>query len=36
MGQQRSTMAPERPTAHRRGWELRARRDRAGLSLASV
>jgi transcriptional regulator with XRE-family HTH domain len=36
MGQQRKTLTPERSPAHRWGWELRSRRDRAGLSLAGL
>jgi transcriptional regulator with XRE-family HTH domain len=36
MGQRRKALTPERSAAHRWGWELRARRDRAGLSLARL
>jgi transcriptional regulator with XRE-family HTH domain len=36
MGQQRKTLTPERSPAHRWGWELRNRRDQAGLSLAGL
>lgn len=36
MGQQRKALTPERSLAHRWGWELRNRRDQAGLSLAGL
>jgi transcriptional regulator with XRE-family HTH domain len=36
MGQQRKTLTPERSPAHKWGWELRTRRDNAGLSLAAL
>jgi transcriptional regulator with XRE-family HTH domain len=36
MGQQRKTLTPERSAQDRWGWELRTRRDRAGLSLAAL
>lgn len=36
MGQQRRALTPERLTQDRWGWELRARRDRAGLSVAAL
>jgi transcriptional regulator with XRE-family HTH domain len=36
MGQQRKTLTPERSAQDRWGWELRARRDRQGLSLAEL
>ncbi len=36
MGQQRKALTPDRSAAHRWGWELRARRDQAGLSLAGL
>ncbi|HVT71276.1 MAG TPA: helix-turn-helix transcriptional regulator [Trebonia sp.] len=36
MGQQRKALTPERSPAHRWGWELRTRRDNAGLSLAAL
>lgn len=36
MGQQRKTLTPERSAQDRWGWELRTRRDNAGLSLAAL
>jgi hypothetical protein len=36
MGQQRKTLTPDRSAQDRWGCELRARRDRAGLSLAGL
>ena len=36
MGQQRKTLTPDRSAQDRWGWELRARRDLAGLSLAAL
>jgi transcriptional regulator with XRE-family HTH domain len=36
MGQQRKTLTPERSAQDRWRWELRTRRDNAGLSLAAL